>query len=156
MATLTFDPSKAEERDLAERVIAVFKASQSQMPVSANTHGASDEELFWGNLSPRLGKDNLGLLCRKAAETGSFASLRELADSMGLPEAKVQSWRRNLGRSEAQANSACGTHLSVFVWDGAVSRYRVPPPLAEVILGGRQPSSRRPQAGPTTRPALAG
>jgi hypothetical protein len=66
---------------------------------------------------------------------------------MGIPEATVQSWRRNLGRSQPKANAACGTDFNVFDWDAGTQRYTVPPRLAEAILAAEKRSVVSPNLG---------
>jgi hypothetical protein len=56
-----------------------------------------------------------------------------LAKHIDVAEATVQSWRRNLGRSEKKANKEAGTALSVFVWDAANERYDVPGEMVKAI-----------------------
>ncbi len=129
MVSLVFDPTSREEIAIIERLLPFLKPATTVTVAP----GATDEDRYWRNLRARLG-NNLLALCLKGAELGSFPSLGHLAEQMGTPESKVQSWRRNLGRSERKANEACGTSLEIFVWDGAAHLYCVPAALREAIL----------------------
>ena len=126
MVTLTFDPTSAEEVRTVQRLLPLFGQGVKVEGV--------DEERFWADLRPRLGTESLLPLCVEAARLGTFPNIAALAAHMGVAEPTVQSWRRNLGRSEKQANEACGTSMTVFNWDAFNQRYQVPARLAAAIL----------------------
>lgn len=128
MITLQFDPTSTQDVVLMQRVLPLFKPGLGKESVE------SPELRFWANLRSRLGENSLRPMCVEAARLGSFGSIGELARHMGVPEKTVQSWRRNLGRSQPKANAACGTDFHIFVWDDSTGRYVVPPALAEAIL----------------------
>lgn len=130
MVTLTFDPTSAEEVQTVQRLLPLFGQGVKVQGV--------DEERFWTDLRPRLGSGSLLPLCVEAARLGTFPNIAALAIHMGVAEKTVQSWRRNLGRSERKANEACATSLTVFAWDAFNQRYQVPARLAAAILSTRK------------------
>src|ERR1700733_11547634 len=103
MVTFQFDPTSIEDVLLMQRMLPLLK------PGGAKESMESPELRFWANLQPRLGANSLRPMCVEAARLGTFGSINELAAHMGVFEKTVQSWRRNLGRSQPRANSACGT-----------------------------------------------